>query len=405
MPPLGKKSIFIIPRTIMPLRRQTVRSRLLPGLGVVLWLGIFGPVFAQTYVEPSSSTGGVTATPLNGSDTTQRKLGTLIIGADGGASQLCLNTSPDPNGNGQPLAGDSNCITGWNQISGHNVRLFTDSNTGFGGNPGSLPFDSGYIRLKAQDAAGGQPQPFTAIFEGSTVTGSTALWAAAQNSDGYAAYFQGMTAIMPDLASNAGKLCLNGTMTLDGTSAGKGCITSWSQITGIVPPPGNYVNLQSMDEPSLVAVQSGGAALSGSANLAVSTGGVVVGAPTAATPCVNQGAQCVPLSCGDGICSSSSGETSTNCLSDCPTRYTLTVKLLGATSAGIISDDASSIFCQPGCSATFSSGQVVTLSLESIQSGYHMTWGGVCAGYGTDSCPVTMTSDQTVTATFTLNGP
>ncbi|MBI5405334.1 MAG: hypothetical protein HY976_03865 [Candidatus Kerfeldbacteria bacterium] len=386
------------------LQKPSIRLAFAVVFGLSAWVVTAN---AQTYIEPSSSTGGATATPLNGSTSTQRKLGSLIIGPSGGSSKFCLNTSPDANG--QPVAGDTNCIAAWNQVGGHFVRLWTDTNTGFGGfTSTSTNYDAGYVRLKAQDSPSSPQQPITAIFEGSNVPGSAAIWAAAGNytppSTTWAGYFEGNTAVLQDLGGNPAKLCLNGINTLDGS--GVGCITSWSQIQGLVPPAGNYVNLQNMNNPSSVAVQNGGASISGSANLAVSSGGVVVGIPTAFTPCVNNGTQCVPVSCGDGICSASGGETSTNCAQDCALKYTVTVNMTGQTShAGVFADggiSCGSAYNPQVCSAQYPAGTVLTIGDPiDIQSGYRIIWGGDCAGTP-NSFPCTVTVNKDINAAITV---
>jgi Divergent InlB B-repeat domain len=79
------------------------------------------------------------------------------------------------------------------------------------------------------------------------------------------------------------------------------------------------------------------------------------------------------------------------------TTYTLTVSVSGS---GSVSSSPSGISCPSTCSASYASGTVVTLS-ETPTSGYMFSgWSGACTGTG--SCSVTMSSGQSVGATFSV---
>ncbi len=69
------------------------------------------------------------------------------------------------------------------------------------------------------------------------------------------------------------------------------------------------------------------------------------------------------------------------------------------TGAGTVSSSPSGISCQPTCSATFSTGQQVTLVASPTNGSVFSGWSGACTGSG--SCVVTMNSPQTVIANFT----
>ena len=80
-------------------------------------------------------------------------------------------------------------------------------------------------------------------------------------------------------------------------------------------------------------------------------------------------------------------------------RYTLTVNKTGTGTATIASSPAG-INCPTTCSATFSSGTPVTLTETPSAGTTFNGWSGSCSGTAT-TCPVTMSSDQTVGAAFT----
>ena len=78
--------------------------------------------------------------------------------------------------------------------------------------------------------------------------------------------------------------------------------------------------------------------------------------------------------------------------------YALTVNNANVT-FGTVSSNVGGIACGTVCSASFVSGTVVTLTAIP-SSGYEFTgWGGTCSGYG-NSCTVTMSAAQTVSAKF-----
>lgn len=80
------------------------------------------------------------------------------------------------------------------------------------------------------------------------------------------------------------------------------------------------------------------------------------------------------------------------------TGYTLSVAVAGA-GAGSVTSTPAGIDCGATCSATVTSGTVVTLTATgaSADSAF-VGWGGACTGTG--ACVVTMTEARTVTATF-----
>jgi endo-1,4-beta-xylanase len=86
-----------------------------------------------------------------------------------------------------------------------------------------------------------------------------------------------------------------------------------------------------------------------------------------------------------------------NALNNVPntTNYTLTVSKAGAGTGTVT---GGSINCGTTCSQTSASGTTVTLSAAAASGSTFTGWSGACTGTG--SCIVTLTANQTVTATF-----
>ena len=79
-----------------------------------------------------------------------------------------------------------------------------------------------------------------------------------------------------------------------------------------------------------------------------------------------------------------------------PPPHTLSVSTAG-TGSGTVT--GLGISCPGNCSASYASGTVVTLSATPAAGSTFAGWNGACTGTG--ACQVTMSSDQSVTATFT----
>jgi phospholipase C len=82
------------------------------------------------------------------------------------------------------------------------------------------------------------------------------------------------------------------------------------------------------------------------------------------------------------------------------TTYTLTVSLAG-TSTGTVTSSPSGISCPSTCTASFSSGTAVKLTAVPAKGAYFAGWSGPCSGIGV--CKLTMTANETVTATFNIS--
>lgn len=84
-------------------------------------------------------------------------------------------------------------------------------------------------------------------------------------------------------------------------------------------------------------------------------------------------------------------------------RSTLTVNISGA-GTGTVTSTPPGINCSSSpCSSTFVSGTSVTLAAAAATGSNFSGWNGACSG--TAACPVTMTSNQTVGASFNLLTP
>jgi endoglucanase len=79
------------------------------------------------------------------------------------------------------------------------------------------------------------------------------------------------------------------------------------------------------------------------------------------------------------------------------TNYTLTVAKAG-TGSGTVTSSVGGISCGTACSASLASGTAVTLTAAAASGSTFAGWSGACTGTGT--CLVTMTANQSVTATF-----
>ncbi len=80
-----------------------------------------------------------------------------------------------------------------------------------------------------------------------------------------------------------------------------------------------------------------------------------------------------------------------------PGNFSLTVSKAG-TGSGTVSSAPSGISCGATCSASFAQGMAVTLTAAQDSGSTFSGWGGACSGAG--SCSLTMSADQSATATF-----
>jgi len=104
---------------------------------------------------------------------------------------------------------------------------------------------------------------------------------------------------------------------------------------------------------------------------------------------------------GTGTCSvtMNSDKTVTATFNQQVQQYTLTVTKSGTGSGTVISSPAG-INCGSDCSEAYNPGTSVTLTATTASGSTFGGWSGACSGTG--GCSVTMNSDKTVTATFTL---
>lgn len=326
---------------------QPFKKQLLPVLGllsVVVGLALVQPGFLYAaYSEPSGVPPNYTTTEvpelLNGSNTAQRKIGSLLIGPldsatcnpqssnptdKAGCSKLCLNPNLAAFPGVSDVVGSAgappSCVSSWDEISG---ALITGSalvrkmaNPSHFDDPSPNPLDTvdnGAFSLQAQ--------PYTVLYDSShtfvvnpyaqlitlmagapanTVRGDTlrptGIIADAQTGSNFAAQFSGRLAIVTD-ETIPHQICLNSP---DGNA---NCITDWSGVTVSQDP--TMVRLQNVSTSATIIPDRGNTATSG----LLVTESMVSGIPSLTTPLAS--------SCGDGICTSGN-ETATNGAKYCP---------------------------------------------------------------------------------------
>lgn len=290
-----------------------------------------GRVLAQSYVYPTTPTGGNIAPAITSSVNTQLKTGTLRI-----VGKLCLNA--DAGGAGGRLGtSSSDCISAWSDlgsvVGGPFVNL---SQTGVDITRHLDPMQlsqysqqTGYIHVKDTHSAsvdqrfttiakatnfsicsydlgsGDQGQGQCASDSGNTCYfnsdcgyNSTAVYATDSGvATNYAAYFAGTVYVSsptadPSAGAKSGRICLNGLQGATFTDPpGGACISSWNEIAGSSAP--NYVLAQTAVPPT---GQNSGAMLSGVGVFGSAIAGSAAGLP-------------ISLTCGDGLCSSNENNT------------------------------------------------------------------------------------------------
>jgi hypothetical protein len=106
---------------------------------------------------------------------------------------------------------------------------------------------------------------------------------------------------------------------------------------------------------------------------------------------------------GTGTCTvtmnGAQGVTATFAVPSPPSTYSLSVTKNGA-GAGILASNPAGINCGSTCSASFSTGTVVTLQVIPESGSTFTGWSGACSGTGT--CMLTMNQAQNVSATLAL---
>ncbi len=324
--------------SLRPTRLWLIAALLGFTTGALVWLWPSVST-AQEYIEPGTSApGGSVAPPLNAGTGAQFKAGSLIIGLDGGTSQLCLNAtgSVDPD----------NCVSSWtaltSQLGGPFVSLRQDSFLS-GENPldnQAYQSQSGFARIRSIDdsqafstlvqaaqycipddperssegrcAVGGDlcrenfncslPGGVPALTTGLFASDSDRIVSSVRVND--AAVFGGRFFVFGssinvpvNLAAN---LCLNGTGP-GGIPSGPNCIYSWDTITGGALT--GYVKLQA-NPPA--EEQLGSSWVSGVGQIST----VIAGDPTALKAADR------PYTCGDGLCTAAY-ETAAACPVDC----------------------------------------------------------------------------------------
>ncbi len=287
----------------MNLKKKHIKTILLAAS--FIFVGFGGTALAQTFIEPSGpAPGGRSATYLDTSSTTQKKLGSLIIGDGAGTAEtFCLNANSS-------ASTDANCITTWTdllgKVGGPFVETHADDTITSPGLPSSYDpsFQIGYARVR------GNASPATdAIVATANLTypGTAVAVYGTDNRDNsnYAGYFSGRLSIVnhyelspiPDIP---GEICLNADTPYNPADAAPryGCIDDWADVGGVAAGP--YVQLQPANPPN---PQVGSAWISKSWQM----GAVVAGNPSFVSTSY----------CGDGLCSTNINESSGSCAIDC----------------------------------------------------------------------------------------
>jgi uncharacterized repeat protein (TIGR02543 family) len=101
---------------------------------------------------------------------------------------------------------------------------------------------------------------------------------------------------------------------------------------------------------------------------------------------------------GTGTCTTTVTANTTVTATFTLNQYPLTVSKSGS---GTVTSSPAGINCGGTCSANFNHGTTVSLSATAGAGHTFAGWGGACSGTGT--CSVSMTSPQSVSATFSLN--
>jgi hypothetical protein len=275
--------------------------------------GVFAYTDPATNIAPGTypTTGLPNLKFLNGANATQQKLGSLVVGSNGGTSALCLNSTIS-----QGSKDSVNCVTSWSAAA---AQASGTNQLGYGTLSGSdgLQFSDylrqvGFVRLKNDNDTVGvnKNQRHSLIVEANTSSSSTysaiGLYASegpigiGPYSSNWAGYFSGNFSVYDETSTSNKTFCLNST-DLVGPGSTKGCIRRWVDYVFGTSGLSYLVLNPSTAQPGRVAVT--GTLMSAS----VQTGSVA-GMPLAWT-------------CGDGICSAntSPAETTTSCSLDCVT--------------------------------------------------------------------------------------
>ena len=239
-----------------------------------------------------------------------------------------------------------------------------------------------------------------------TITvGSTGLFSATGGASGNPVTFSTTTSTVCTTSGTNGSTVIGvsaGTCTIAADEAGNGNYNAATEATQTFSVGKGNQNIFFSNIPPITLGGTGTLAAVGGAS-----GNPVVFSSQTTNVCTLSGSTLTGKSVGTcSISANQAGNANYNAAQQVTTSFSVTpglaLAVINANLAfGNVISNVGGIVCGKTCSANFPSGSLVTLTAIPV-SGYQFTgWGGACSGYG-NSCTVTMSKAQTVTANFAV---